>query len=97
MAETSGSSVHDWRGPVRADYLAMTMRTGVQRPHRTLLRPAGDFVVTRQPVQVVAPSLRHAKGLAPAGRIAIRVSPARRVGKPIDNAPMISNAALLPP
>ena len=87
MAETSGSSVHDWRGPVRADYLAMTMRTGVQRPHRTLLRPAGDFVVTRQPVQVVAPSLRHAKGLAPAGRIAIRVSPARRVGKPIDNAP----------
>ena len=87
MAETPGSSIHDWRGPVRADYLAVPMTAGVQRPHRTLLRPAGDFVVTRQPVRVVAPALRHAKGLAPAGRIAVRVSSARRIGKPVDEMP----------
>lgn len=87
MAETPGSSVHDWRGPVRADYLAVPMTTGVQRPHRTLLRPAGDFVVTRQPVRVVAPALRHAKGLAPTGRIAVRVSSARRIGKPAKDVP----------
>ncbi|NDA59621.1 MAG: hypothetical protein EBY56_06780, partial [Actinobacteria bacterium] len=61
MAEKPGSSVHDWRGPVRADYLAVPMTTGVQRRHRTLLRSAGDFVVTRQPVRVVAPAMRHAK------------------------------------
>ncbi|MGB0244724.1 MAG: hypothetical protein ACPGCP_06785, partial [Candidatus Nanopelagicales bacterium] len=87
MAETPGSSVHDWRGPVRADYLAVPMTAGVQRRHRTLLRSAGDFVVTRKPVRVVAPALRHAKGLAPAGRIAVRVSSARRIGKPVDDAP----------
>jgi hypothetical protein len=87
MAETPGSSVHDWRGPVRADYLAVPMTTGVQRPHRTLLRPAGDFVVTRQPVRVVAPALRHAKGLAPTGRIAVRVSSARHIGKPAKDVP----------
>ncbi|NDA11753.1 MAG: hypothetical protein EBZ15_03820, partial [Actinobacteria bacterium] len=87
MAEKPGSSVHDWRGPVRADYLAVPMTTGVQRRHRTLLRSAGDFVVTRQPVRVVAPALRHAKGLAPAGRIAVRVSSARRIGKPVDDVP----------
>ncbi|NKB92523.1 MAG: DUF4157 domain-containing protein, partial [Candidatus Nanopelagicales bacterium] len=84
---TPGSSIHDWRGPVRADYLAVPMTAGVQRPHRTLLRPAGDFVVTRQPVRVVAPALRHAKGLAPSGRIAVRVSSARRIGKPVDEMP----------
>ncbi|NDH18734.1 MAG: hypothetical protein EBY51_05090, partial [Actinobacteria bacterium] len=87
MAETPGSSVHDWRGPVRADYLAVPMTTGVQRRHRTLLRSAGEFVVTRQPVRVVAPAMRHAKGLAPAGRIAVRVSSARRIGKPVDGVP----------
>ena len=87
MAERPGSSVHDWRGPVRADYLAVPMTTGVQRPHRTLLRPAGTFVVTRQPVRVVAPALRHAKGLAPAGRIAVKVSSAQRIGKPVNDLP----------
>ena len=87
MARTPGSSVHDWRGPVRADYLAVPMTTGVQRPHRTLLRPTRDFVVTRQPVRVVAPALRHAKGLAPAGRIAVRVSSARRIGNSVDDVP----------
>jgi len=87
MAERPGSSVHDWRGPVRADYLAVPMTTGVQRPHRTLLRPAGTFVVTRQPVRVVAPALRHAKGLAPAGRIAVKVSSAQHIGKPVNDLP----------
>ena len=87
MAETPGSSVHDWRGPVRADYLAVPMTTGVQRPHRTLLRPARGFVVTRQPLRVVAPTLRHAKDLSPAGRIAVRVSSAQRISNSVDDVP----------
>ena len=87
MARTSGSSVHDWRGPLRADYLAVPMTTGVQRPHRTLLRPARGFVVTRQPLRVVAPTLRHAKDLSPAGRIAVRVSSAQRISNSVDDVP----------
>ena len=87
MARTPGSSVHDWRGPLRADYLAVPMTTGVQRPHRTLLRPARGFVVTRQPLRVVAPTLRHAKDLSPAGRITVRVSSAQRIGNSVDDVP----------
>ena len=87
MARTPGSSVHDWRGPLRADYLAVPMTTGVQRPLRTLLRPARGFVVTRQRLRVVAPTLRHAKGLSPAGRIAVRVSSAQRISNSVDDVP----------
>ncbi|MDC3002438.1 hypothetical protein OA174_07610, partial [Actinomycetota bacterium] len=87
MARTPGSSVHDWRGPLRADYLAVPMTTGVQRPHRTLLRAARGFVVTRQPLRVVAPTLRHAKDLSPAGRIAVRVSSAQRISNSVDDVP----------
>ena len=56
---------------------AVPMTTGVQRPHRTLLRLL-ELSSSLDSRGVVAPTLRHAKDLAPAGRIAVKVSSAQR-------------------